>query len=449
MVESMIDTLNLEDVKTPDFEKELNALTGYVPNNWQKIVREEDARFKVFAVGRRGGKTLYTVRDSKDGLITDLVLPNQYAWIVAPNYDLTQRVWNDLYNLAISKFKPLVSRINNTKGNYKIETILGTIIEAKSAEDPEKLVGTGLTKIIIDEAAMVSQKAWTQSLRPTLIDHKGKAIFISTPKGKNWFWELWMKGQQKEEVEWKSWRFTTYDNEYLDKNEIDKLSKDMPEYEYRQEILAMFEETAEEIFRNVLKQAIGVEKEPEKGHRYQIGIDLGRKTSYSVITVIDEMVYPYEVVKIDRFKTVDWNLQVERVKSIWQKYPCLRARVDATGIGDPVTEDLENKGVRVEPYIIKEISKRQYIDKLSIFINDGRIIYPKNQDLINELNTYGREIRKETGRVIYKPLGKFKEDCVSSLALAVWGLPERARKIKKDEDEDNKPFKPISEICGY
>jgi hypothetical protein len=258
MAEHIIETLDVNTVKPPNFEKNLDAATGYIPNSWQKIVRAEESRFKVFAVGRRGGKSLYTVKDSRDGLVTDLVLPNQYAWIVAPNYDLTQRVWNELYSLAVSPhFRPIVSRINNTKGNYKIETVYGTIIEAKSAEDPEKLVGTGLTKIIVDEAAMVPQKAWTQSLRPTLIDHKGKAIFISTPKGKNWFWELWMKGQQKEEIDWKSWRFTTYDNEYLSKEEIDKVIKDMPEYEYRQEILAMFEETAEQIFRNVLKQAVG------------------------------------------------------------------------------------------------------------------------------------------------------------------------------------------------
>lgn len=439
----------IEKIKTKDFEKNLDALTGYVPNSWQKQVREDDYRFKVFAVGRRGGKTLYCVRDSRDGIITDLVLPNQYVWIVAPNYDLTQRVWNDLYRLAVSKFKDIIKRVNNTKGNYRIETKFGTVIEAKSAEDPEKLVGTGLTKIIIDEAAMVPEKAWTQSLRPTLIDHQGKAIFISTPKGKNWFWELWMRGQMKEDVEWKSWRFTSYDNEYLNKQEIEKAVKDMPEYEYRQEILAMFEETAEQIFRNVDKQAIGQEKEPERGHRYQIGIDLGRKTSYSVIMVIDEMTYPYEVVKIDRFKTVDWNLQIERIKLIWQRYPCLRMRVDATGVGDPVIEDLENRGVRIDPYVIKEVSKRQYIDKLSIFINDGRLIYPKNQDLLNELETYGRTISKSSGRVIYKPLGKFKEDCVSALALAVWGLPDKPRKVRKDEDEIKKPFKPINLITGY
>ena len=88
----MIKTINLEELKGENFEKELDALTGYKPNNWQKIVREEESRFKVLAIGRRGGKTLYATIDSKDGLVADLVLPNQYVWIVAPNYDLTQRV---------------------------------------------------------------------------------------------------------------------------------------------------------------------------------------------------------------------------------------------------------------------------------------------------------------------------------------------------------------------
>lgn len=443
----LTETIDVAQYKKADFEKNLDALTGYKPNNWQKIVRETEARFKIFAIGRRGGKTLYCVRDSRDGLVTDLVLPNQHVWVVAPNYDLTQRVWDDLYNMAVGPFKPIISRINNTKGNYKIETALGTVIEAKSADEPESLIGVGLTKIIIDEAARVKQKAWTQSLRPTLLDHKGKAIFISTPKGKNWFWELWTLGQSKEELDYASWRFTTYDNEYLDRAEIDKLIKEMPEYEYRQEILAQFEETAEQLFRKVRERAVGTFKEPVKGHRYQIGVDLGRKTSYTVITVIDEMTTPYEVVHIDRFKTVDWALQIERLKTIWNKYPCLRARVDATGVGDPLIEDIEHKGIRVEPYVIGDKSKKQYIDKLSIFIQEGKVIYPAYQDLLNELETYGREISDE-GRVKYKPLGKFKEDCVSSLALATWGLLDKARKPKLDEEEKKKP-RPISTITGY
>ena len=440
--------IDLEQIKNPDFEETLARMVKYRPNSWQNQVRAEDYRFKVIVVGRRGGKSFYVVRDPKDGLIADLVLPQQKVWIVAPNYDLTQIVWNDIYKLAIDDFKPIIQNIHNVKGDYRINTILGTTIEAKSADDPEKLVGKGLTKIIMDEVALVRQKAWTQSLRPTLIDHRGKAIFISTPKGKNWFWEMFMKGQNKEEVEWKSWRFTSYENEYLDKKELEKLVKDMPEFEYRQEILAEFEETAEQIFRKYNEAAVGKFKEPQKGHRYEIGVDLGRKSSYTVITVVDEMEFPYSVVYHDRFRKIGWKIQVGRIKEIWNKYPCLRATVDATGIGDPLVEELENEGVRIEPFVYKEISQKQIIDKLAIFIEQQKIIYPKIVELLSELETFGREISKETGRMKYKPLGNAAADCVNSLALACWNLPDRPYKVIKEEKE-RRNNQPISEITGY
>jgi len=445
-LKNLIKEKGIESFKGKDFEKEIDKLTGYKPNSWQRRVRAVDSRFKVICAGRRSGKTYYVANDSIDGVVVDLLLPMQHVWIVAPNYDLTQRVWSEVYNVVISKFKPMIQRIHNSKGNYRIETFLGTIIEAKSAEEEEKLVGVGLTKIIIDEAALVKEKAWTQSLRPTLLDHKGKAIFISTPKGKNWFWELYMKGEDKEDLDWKSWRFTTYENEHIERVEIDKIVADMPEYEYRQEILATFEETAEQIFRRYREQAIGKITEPKKKHRYQIGVDLGRKSSYSAIIVVDEMTWPYEVVYMDRFKTIDWNLQVERIKAVYEKYPCMRMRVDATGLGDPVVEDLEKRGVRVEPFIFQEVPRKQMIDKLSIFIEDGRIIYPNDKQLIKELETFGREINLDSGRVKYKPL-KGTADYVMALSLACLGLRDKPRKLI--EDRLPADYKPKSSITGY
>ena len=433
----------------PEFEKNLCELTGYTPNKWQKQVQEIDSRFKIICAGRRSGKSLYVVRDPKDGLIRDFLLPKQHIWVVAPNYDLTQRVWSEFYGLIISKFKPMIRKLHNTKGNYMVETVLDTIIEAKSAEEPEKLVGVGLTKLIVDEAAMVPQKAWTQSLRPTLIDSMGSGLFISTPKGKNWFWELWMKGQTKEDIGsdlYRSWRFTSFENDYLNRAELDEVVKDMPEFEYRQEILAEFEETAEQVFRNVKNCAVGQLKEPVPHHRYQIGVDLGRKHSYSAITVVDETTYPYEVVYHDRFRRVDWDLQKLRIKKAWDMYPTLRLRIDATSVGgDVMVGDLEDSGIRIEPYIFTENSKKELINKLAIFIEDGRVIYPPIQVILDEMETYGREITKG-GRIKYGPMGKHPDDCVDSLALAAWGLPNQPRKIIRREKPE---YKPLSQITGY
>lgn len=436
-------------MKKPGYDAEACALTGYKRNKWQKEISATEARFKIICIGRRGGKSHYVAHDPHDGLVEDFLLPKQKVWIVAPNYDLTQRIWNEVYQMAITCMKPVVASIHNTKGDYKIETLLGSTIEAKSGEDAEKLVGIGLTKLIVDEAALLKEKAWTQSLRPTLIDHKGRAIFISTPKGKNWFWELWMRGQEPDQTEWKSWRYTTFDNEYIDKTEIEKLAAQMPEFEYRQEILAMFEETSEQIFRKTREAAIGEEQPPQRGHRYQIGVDLGRKTAWSVITVIDESVEPFRVVKIDRFRKVDWNVQKQRLKAIYDQYPSFRMRVDTTGLGDPVEEDLLNAGIRTEPFIFNERTTKQLIDKLAMYIEEGKIIYPKNETLLNEMETFGREISKLSGRVKYKAMGKAQDDMVYSLALACWGLPDKMRRrLPRNEDDFGKD-RPLSDYTGY
>lgn len=436
--------------------KKINEATGYKPNQWQKIVESVDARFKLISAGRRSGKTKYVIEDPIDGLVPDLLKPNQYIWIVAPYYDLTQRVWMPLVKYARGKFNPVIKTIHDTKGFYKIVTKYNTVIEAKSGNHPERLVGVELDKIIIDEVAKLKKKAWFESLRPTLIGTKnkrvGKAIFIGTPKGKNWFYDLWLNdaypidtpfGQdgkdkpkltpkQKKKREWASFRFTSYDNDYLVEKELDKLVKDMPEFEYRQEVLASFEETAEQVFRKIKSNVFGHYKEVpyDKEHLYSMGIDLGRKTSYTVIFVVDRMTH--KVVYFDRFKTVDWKLQKERIKEAFKKYHGPVGFVDCTGIGDPMIEQLKDEGIYLEGFQFTEKSKKQLIDKLSIFIQEHRIKYPDIPILLKELERFGRKIT-EAGRVIYQSYGRTTSDCIMALALTVWDLDDEPLKNKSNE----------------
>lgn len=405
-----------------DSNKELNLrkITGYEPLDWTKEVRESEARFKVLAIGRRGGKSYYVAKDTKNGLAADLVQKGQKIWIVAPNYDLTQRIWDEVM-IMVQKdpYKQIIKRVNNTKGWYRLETHFGTTIEAKSADEPEKLVGTGLTKLLFDEVALAKKKAWTQSLRPTLIDFKGKALFISTPKGKNWFYDLYLKGQNPEEKDWASWRFPSFVNSYLSESELKEMSKDMSEAEYRQEILAEFEESAEQVFRKIRQCVEGELKEPEES-LYQIGIDLGRKTDYSVICVINEKTNHLDY--FDRFKIIDWSLQKARIKEIADRYPHRCLRVDATAMGgDVFCEQLRDEGLAIDPYIYTETTKKQLIEKLSVFIENRKVTFPLIPQLLFELERFGRE-RMQSGNVRYKGMGSSQDDCVNALGLAVWGL---------------------------
>ena len=100
----------------------------------------------------------------------------------------------------------------------------GALIEVKSADNPEALVAVGLDLLIITEAALVKQEAWEISLRPRLSSpgRLGMAIFNGTPKGKNWFYHLYLRGQDMNQPDWKSWNKPTLDNPYIDPAEIEK-----------------------------------------------------------------------------------------------------------------------------------------------------------------------------------------------------------------------------------
>jgi len=416
--------------------KKLAEYIEYKPNRWQEELSKSDVRFKVVVAGRRSGKSFYVTRDPKDGVVADLLLPKQSVWVVAPNYDLTQKIWVPIIQLVRFKFPDIVRRIWDTKGSYRLDTILDTTLEAKSAEDPERLVGSGLTKVIIDEAGLIKKKTWYESLRPTLIGTKetavGRAIFIGTPKGKNHFYDLYLDGQNPDKPEWKSWHFTSYENEHLDKKELDKLTQDMPEYEYRQEIMAEFEETAEQLFRNIKKNIQGeLIQEAQRNQFYSMGMDLGRKGAYSVISIINKRTGHLDY--FDRFRKISWELQIQRTKYAIEKFRPYPITIDATGVGDPVVEELERAiKKKVSAFVFGEITKKQLIDKLAIWLEKGLVTYPYIPQLLLELERYGREIM-ESGKVKYKSIGSVTSDCVMALALAIWSLRELRREGVVDE----------------
>jgi hypothetical protein len=89
------------------------------------------------------------------------------------------------------------------------------LVLGKSAMHPERLVGEGLSGVIMAEAAKQKERTWTKYIRPTLADYNGWSIHSSTPEGKNWFYELWQRGQDPNEPDWESWRFGSWRNPFV------------------------------------------------------------------------------------------------------------------------------------------------------------------------------------------------------------------------------------------
>jgi hypothetical protein len=303
-------------------------------------------------------------------------------------------------------------------------------IEFKSGENPDSLRGFGVNYFILDEAARVPEESWV-SVYTTISQTFGRGIIISTPKGRGWFYDVYQKGQKffddgtpkydnpedDPDPEWYSIRMPTWANPTVKPEAIKQFKKNMPADVFRQEIAAEFIKDSAGVFNGVANIIRGSFQDPIPGHRYVMGVDLGRKRDFTVINVIDTS--NRHVVYFDRFNKIRWTEQYPRIIDVARRYRAI-VSIDSTGLGDPVVEAIESAGVRVEPYTIGgSKAKQQLIDKLRIAVERGEVSMPPIAVQRKEMEDYEYEVT-DSGVVKYSaPPGKY-DDTVVSFALAYW-----------------------------
>jgi len=192
-------------------------------------------RFVSAAVSRRQGKTYIA---NIIGQLVSLV-PGSNILIMSPNYSLSQ-ISFDLQRNLIKHFDLEVTK-DNAKDKV-IEISNGSTVRMGSINQVDSCVGRSYDLIIFDEAALADGKdAFNVALRPTLDKDNSKAIFISTPRGRNnWFSEFFYRGFSDEFPEWCSIRATYKDNPRMSQSDIDEARKSMSEAEFKQEYEADF-----------------------------------------------------------------------------------------------------------------------------------------------------------------------------------------------------------------
>ena len=195
----------------------------------QLEVAESTARFKIVACGRRFGKTFLAVHELIDAMLFN---EGGIYWWVAPRLEQTEVAWRFFREAMPAQ---LVT-YNLTR---KVATLWnGATVQFKTSRDPRGLRSEGLDGLVMDEAADQALEVWIASLRPALADKKGWALLIGTFSGENWFYDLYVRGQQADRGEYKSWRFPSAANPYLDPIEIEEARATTPRAEFEQEWLA-------------------------------------------------------------------------------------------------------------------------------------------------------------------------------------------------------------------
>ena len=214
-------------------------LLGINPNTSQNAIinaiNNPKYRFVCAAVSRRQGKTYIS------NIIGQLVclVPNSHVLLMSPNYSLSQ-ISFDLQRSLIKHFDLEVLR-DNAKDKV-IELSNNSTIRMGSINQVDSVVGRSYDLIIFDEAALTDGRdAFNVALRPTLDKDNSKAIFISTPRGRNnYFAEFYYRGYSDEFPEWCSIKATYHENPRVSDDDIKEAKKTMSENEFAQEYMADF-----------------------------------------------------------------------------------------------------------------------------------------------------------------------------------------------------------------
>jgi len=197
----------------------------------QQAVDEHPARFKVCYCGRRWGKTKY----SHLWLLKKAGKPKTINWLLCPTYRQAKDTsWSDLLDL-VSRLG-IVKKINQT--DLRIELKNGSIIALKGCDNENVLRGVKLNSCVLDECAFLKQTIWSDIIRPALADLRGEALFITTPKGRNWLYKLWEYGNTGKDADWASFHFTIYDNPHISREEIAQIKAEVSDLTFKQEFLA-------------------------------------------------------------------------------------------------------------------------------------------------------------------------------------------------------------------
>jgi hypothetical protein len=226
-----------------EYKKAFFAGIGYVPHGGQEIIHYHDWRYHVGVWGRRAGKSEAAAAE----VLEEASWPGRRIWIAAPTYPLTDKVFRIVYKRIVEDEilgpNSVIKASYDPKGQRFIHLAGGGFIEGKTCENPKGLLGEGLNLLVLDEAAQVALAIWDTYLEPTLADRKGRVLFITTPRGYNWIYDLWREGQS-EIGSAEGWAWThikTIDNPYLDPEDIEAKRRRTDQATFRQEYEASFE----------------------------------------------------------------------------------------------------------------------------------------------------------------------------------------------------------------
>ncbi len=393
------------------------------PHPAQKEILQSKAKRVVINAGRQFGKTSLMLNISIKEMLQSKYKNNKLPAVlyVTPTTSLGVDVFKELLSYIPEE---VIEEMNQTRLYFKLKN--GSTFRIISAESGETAFrGKRHSLVICDEFAHYkdAKNLFLNGIEPTLLSYDGgRVFFISTPKGQNYFFEVYNRGKNKLNG-WESFHFTTYDNPYLSKSYIDSKKEEMGELPFNQEILGIFASNAANPFgshirKNIIPTLV-------KGTSDVFGVDLAKSLDFSVVLGIkaNKEKSCAEMSYFERWQGLDWNIVKEKILALPKsKEVC----IDSTGVGDPMMDFLKLERNKIVGFKISKATKGNLIRELIKAVELGKIKY--TEEVASEMEVFEYSYNFSTGYLSYQAQEGYHDDMVIALALAWYIFNKRTKR---------------------
>jgi hypothetical protein len=385
----------------------------YTPHsNQEKIhqaIKFEPYKYYVLNIGRQFGKSLLAENQILDW---GLSYPGCKIGWVSPIYRQAKKVFDDL-DKAIYE-TPICKARNKQDLEFTLSS--GSTIQFFSSERYDNIRGFTFDFLVCDEFAFMDEQAWSEVLRATVLVHGKKVLLISTPRGKNHFYNIY--NLESVNPQYKSFTMTSYDNPIINPSEIDDARRTLPDHVFRQEYLAEFIDGGTSPF---IKWQ---EKQGENTNRLYFGLDLGRADDYTVLTIVNEH---GDMVFCDRWRQMSWDLIIANVGRVLNQFQP-QGYIEVNSIGDAIYEQVCKIYTPqfIQPFVTTSKSKQDIIEQLIVANQHKEATIMPIDWLKKEYDVFTYEYNPKTKNVRYAAASGFHDDGVMGHALAY----EAMKKLK-------------------
>ena len=381
----------------------------YNPHKNQAVIHqainENLNKYFVLNIGRQFGKTMLAMNQLYYWMFNHLGC--KCAW-VSPVYKQSKKVFEEM--VLAFEGTGLIEK-NATELTIKVGK---SSLQFFSAERYDNIRGFTFDYLVCDEFAFMDEAAWTEVLRATVLVKGKKVLLISTPKGKNHFYNLFNLDGVNEQ--YKSFRMSSYDNPLINPSEIDDARLTLPDHVFRQEYLAEFIDGGAGIFSPKYKEASG-------GVKFYGGVDLGRADDYSVLSIFNEK---GEQVYLNRWRHDTWSNITRQISEQINRFNAT-VNVEVNSIGDALIDQIKSQcknPYNVQPFVTSAKSKNDIIESLAVATQTDAVTFLPIDWLQKEFDVFSFEYNAKSRTIKYGAPYGFHDDGIMATAMAHAALKE-------------------------